>query len=199
MVCFLDRDFEDEAVRLIAVKNAFAALSKQRLRLSLFFFLLARRLEDAMQVCFDRLRDFHLGYLIGRFMCDPTQYERMITRHVRNNRRIPICLRAMMSKIVHPDREHLDLVREEADFSLDRAGLCLPLAIVYLRGTGHHGLPRDLLCSCIEQLCTSGCYDVAARLGSASDDGEATAQDHRLSILRSLATLLASRWNGAKP
>lgn len=196
MVCFLDKDFEDESVRLVAVKNAFAALSKQRLRLSLFFFLLARRLEDALQVCFERLHDFHLGYLIGRFMCDTPQYECMIARYVRDNKRIPICLRAMMKKPIQLDKEYLELVREESDFTLDKAGLCLPLAIVNLRGAGTPKLSEDLLCACIEQLCISGCYDLAAKL--ASSDGERdkdeTVQGQHLLMLKSLTATWASRW-----
>lgn len=196
MVCFLDKNFEDESIRLIAVKNAFAALSKQRLKLSLFFFLLARRLEDALQVCFERLHDFHLGYLIGRFMCDATQYEYMIARYVRGNKRIPICLRAMMKKPMYRDKEYLDLVREETDFAMDKAGLCLPLAIVSLRGAGTRKLPGDLLCACVEQLCLSGCYDLAAKLAFSDggwDDNETT-QGHHLLMLRNLTTTWASRW-----
>ena len=111
MVSFLASDFEDEHVRSIAAKNAFAALAKQRNRLAIIFFILANRLEDALQVCFERLQDYHLGFLIARFLCNEADYNKMLTRHIRGNRRIPICIRGLMKKLADPEADILELIR----------------------------------------------------------------------------------------
>lgn len=111
MTSFLASDFEDEHVRSIAAKNAFAALAKQRNRLAIIFFILANRLDDALQVCFERLQDYHLGFLIARFLCDEANYNKMLTRHIRGNLRIPICIRGLMKKLANPETDILELIR----------------------------------------------------------------------------------------
>jgi hypothetical protein len=122
MVAFLSSDFNDERIKSVAAKNAFAALSKQRVHLAIIFFILAGRLEDALQVCFERLEDYHLGFLISRFVggtplfcysssVDSSCYQTMLDRHVSKNQRIPICIRALMRKFAAPDQDLVSLLR----------------------------------------------------------------------------------------
>ncbi|PJF16975.1 hypothetical protein PSACC_03218 [Paramicrosporidium saccamoebae] len=122
MVSFLSSDFSNERIRSVAAKNAFAALSKQRVRLAIIFFILAGRLEDALQVCFERLEDYHLGFLISRFVggtestcylpfVDESCYQTMLERHVSGNQRIPICIRALMRKVATPEQDLISLLR----------------------------------------------------------------------------------------
>merc|ERR1719426_48535 len=48
---FLKRDFNQEANRVAALKNAYALLGQHRYELAAAFFLLARKSEDAVEVC----------------------------------------------------------------------------------------------------------------------------------------------------
>ncbi len=109
MIEFLSRDFSDDGIRTIAAKNAFAALGKQRNSLAVIFFILANRLNDALQVCIERLKDVHLAHLIAKFLCDEAGYERLISSHVRKNERIPICIRTIMIKNARPAEDIMDI------------------------------------------------------------------------------------------
>lgn len=164
MLSFLDKDFSDEKVKSIAAKNAFAALSKQKIRLALFFFLLASRLDDAIQVCFDRLHDYHLGYLIIRFLHDSKGYRMAIEKYVSRNLSIPICLRSLMKKELTQDVPWLSLIVSEPDFEeiASKSGLCLPLAVASLKEKGT--MDSELIPQAIQQLCSSGCYQIASLL-----------------------------------
>lgn len=66
---FLKSDFSDAAVKTIAAKNAFVALGKQQYSMAIILFLLAGHLGDATQVCFVKMEDFHLGFLLCRLLC----------------------------------------------------------------------------------------------------------------------------------
>ncbi|KAI7828679.1 RAVE protein 1 C terminal-domain-containing protein [Gamsiella multidivaricata] len=66
MVTFLSNDFEQDRWRTAALKNAFALLGKQRFAYAAAFFLLANRLQDAVNVCVKNLNDFQLAIAICR-------------------------------------------------------------------------------------------------------------------------------------
>ncbi|KAI8350525.1 RAVE protein 1 C terminal-domain-containing protein [Mortierella sp. GBAus27b] len=66
MVTFLANDFEQERWKTAALKNAFVLLGKQRFAYAAAFFLLADKLQDAVNVCMKNLNDFQLAIAICR-------------------------------------------------------------------------------------------------------------------------------------
>ncbi|UNI19732.1 regulator of (H+)-ATPase in vacuolar membrane, variant 2 [Purpureocillium takamizusanense] len=62
----LANNFDEPKWRTAALKNAYALLSKRRFAYAAAFFLLADRLEDAVEVCLRQLRDMHLAVAIAR-------------------------------------------------------------------------------------------------------------------------------------
>ncbi|KAG0303627.1 regulator of (H+)-ATPase in vacuolar membrane [Dissophora globulifera] len=66
MVAFLSNDFDQDRWRTAALKNAFALLGKQRFEYAAAFFLLANKLQDAVNVCVKNLNDFQLAITLCR-------------------------------------------------------------------------------------------------------------------------------------
>ncbi|KAF9136164.1 regulator of (H+)-ATPase in vacuolar membrane [Mortierella sp. 14UC] len=66
MVTFLANDFDQDRWKTAALKNAFALLGKQRFAYAAAFFLLANKLQDAVNVCVKHLNDFQLAISICR-------------------------------------------------------------------------------------------------------------------------------------
>ncbi|KAF9963358.1 regulator of (H+)-ATPase in vacuolar membrane [Modicella reniformis] len=64
MIAFLANDFEQERWKTAALKNAFVLLGKQRFAYAAAFFLLADKLQDAVNVCIKNLNDFQLAISI---------------------------------------------------------------------------------------------------------------------------------------
>ncbi|KAJ0125021.1 hypothetical protein J7T55_006365 [Diaporthe amygdali] len=62
----LANNFEDPRWKTSALKNAYALLSKRRFEYSAAFFLLADRLQDAVNVCLNQLKDLQLAIAITR-------------------------------------------------------------------------------------------------------------------------------------
>ncbi|KAG5985113.1 hypothetical protein E4U55_001362 [Claviceps digitariae] len=62
----LANDFDEPRWQRIALKNAYALLSKRRFRYAAAFFLLADHLEDAVEVCLRQLNDLQLAIAISR-------------------------------------------------------------------------------------------------------------------------------------
>ncbi|KAG6001213.1 hypothetical protein E4U21_004612 [Claviceps maximensis] len=62
----LANDFDDPRWQRVALKNAYALLSKRRFRYAAAFFLLADHLEDAVEVCLRQLNDLQLAIAISR-------------------------------------------------------------------------------------------------------------------------------------
>lgn len=62
----LANNFEDPKWKTSALKNAYALLSKRRFEYSAAFFLLADRLQDAVNVCLNQLKDLQLAIAITR-------------------------------------------------------------------------------------------------------------------------------------
>ena len=63
---FFKKDFTQEKVRTIAYKNAIALVAKQKFYVAISFMLLAEKLDIAMQVALDRLKDPVLALLMCR-------------------------------------------------------------------------------------------------------------------------------------
>ena len=63
---FFQRNFMEERWRKAALKNAFALMGKQRFEHAVAFFLLAGSVEDAAEICIEKLNDFQLALLIVR-------------------------------------------------------------------------------------------------------------------------------------
>ncbi|KAG0330063.1 regulator of (H+)-ATPase in vacuolar membrane [Dissophora globulifera] len=66
MVAFLSNDFDQDRWKTAALKNAFALLGKQRFEYAAAFFLLANKLQDAVNVCVKNLNDFQLAITLCR-------------------------------------------------------------------------------------------------------------------------------------
>lgn len=73
---FLLRDFEnDESARSSACKNAFSLLAKHQTLGALAFFVLAWRIDDALNLLVINLRDIHLAVLLVRLAAQSPQHE----------------------------------------------------------------------------------------------------------------------------
>ncbi|XP_052634791.1 dmX-like protein 1 isoform X3 [Harpia harpyja] len=66
MTQFFGNNFTEDRWRKAALKNAFSLLGKQRFEHSAAFFLLAGHLEDAVEVCLEKLNDIQLALVISR-------------------------------------------------------------------------------------------------------------------------------------
>ena len=63
---FFQRNFVEDRWRRAALKNAFALMGKQRFLHAVAFFLLAGAVQDAAEICIEKLKDFQLALLIVR-------------------------------------------------------------------------------------------------------------------------------------
>ena len=61
---------------MVAVKNAYALLAKQRFGMAAAFFVLGGRVTDAARICTNDLKDPQLGLLIARLA--PPSYDRTV-------------------------------------------------------------------------------------------------------------------------
>ena len=66
MTQFFSNNFSEDRWRKAALKNAFALLGKQRFDHAVAFFLLAGSLNDALEVCLNKLDDLQLAMIITR-------------------------------------------------------------------------------------------------------------------------------------
>lgn len=66
MTQFFANNFSEDRWRKAALKNAFVLLGKQRFEHAVAFFLLANSLDDAIEVCINKLDDFQLALIIAR-------------------------------------------------------------------------------------------------------------------------------------
>jgi len=66
MTTFFGNNFAEDRWRKAALKNAFVLLGKQRFEHAVAFFLLANSLNDAIEVCMNKLEDFQLALIIAR-------------------------------------------------------------------------------------------------------------------------------------
>ncbi|KAI0142584.1 regulator of V-ATPase in vacuolar membrane protein [Hypoxylon sp. NC0597] len=62
----LANNFEDPRWKTVALKNAYALLSKRRFEYAAAFFLLADHLQDAVSVCLNQVKDLQLAIAITR-------------------------------------------------------------------------------------------------------------------------------------
>lgn len=66
MTQFFSNNFSEDRWRKAALKNAFVLLGKQRFEHAVAFFLLANSLNDAIEVCINKLDDLQLALIIAR-------------------------------------------------------------------------------------------------------------------------------------
>ena len=62
----LSHDFNQEKAKSTALKNAYALLSRRRFEYAAAFFLLAGKLQDAINVCVNQLHDLQLAVAVAR-------------------------------------------------------------------------------------------------------------------------------------
>nr|XP_039251703.1 dmX-like protein 1 isoform X3 [Styela clava] len=66
MTHFFSQDFSEERWHRAALKNAFALMGKQRFQEAAAFFLLANSVQDAVEVCIEKMGDLQLASIIVR-------------------------------------------------------------------------------------------------------------------------------------
>lgn len=85
MTAFFGNNFAEDRWRKAALKNAFVLLGKQRFEHAVAFFLLANSLNDAIEVCMNKLEDFQLALIIARLYEGDTEgcyYHRLLNEHI---------------------------------------------------------------------------------------------------------------------
>lgn len=88
MTAFFSNNFSEDRWRKAALKNAFVLLGKQRFEHAVAFFLLANSLNDAIEVCINKLEDFQLALVIARLFEDDIEisckstYRNLLSEHV---------------------------------------------------------------------------------------------------------------------
>nr|XP_036228711.1 dmX-like protein 2 isoform X2 [Bactrocera oleae] len=88
MTAFFSNNFSEDRWRKAALKNAFVLLGKQRFEHAVAFFLLANSLNDAIEVCINKLEDFQLALVIARLFEDDIEiscnstYRSLLSEHV---------------------------------------------------------------------------------------------------------------------
>lgn len=87
MTSFFANNFTEDRWRKAALKNAFALLGKQRFDHAVAFFLLAGSLNDAIEVCLNKLDDLQLAMVITRLYegehdSTPPSYKRLIYEEI---------------------------------------------------------------------------------------------------------------------
>lgn len=88
MTAFFSNNFSEDRWRKAALKNAFVLLGKQRFEHAVAFFLLANSLNDAIEVCINKLEDFQLALVIARLFEDDIEisckstYRNLLSEHI---------------------------------------------------------------------------------------------------------------------
>lgn len=87
MTSFFSNDFSEDRWRKAALKNAFALLGIQRFEHAVAFFLLANSLNDALEVCLNKLHDLQLALIITRLYegthdATPPTYKKLLYEEI---------------------------------------------------------------------------------------------------------------------
>jgi len=85
MTTFFGNNFAEDRWRKAALKNAFVLLGKQRFEHAVAFFLLANSLNDAIEVCMNKLEDFQLALIIARLYegdAEGSYYHHLLHEHI---------------------------------------------------------------------------------------------------------------------
>lgn len=85
MTAFFGNNFAEDRWRKAALKNAFVLLGKQRFEHAVAFFLLANSLNDAIEVCMNKLEDFQLALIIARLYegdAEGCYYHKLLHEHI---------------------------------------------------------------------------------------------------------------------
>ncbi|XP_052856631.1 dmX-like protein 2 [Drosophila gunungcola] len=85
MTAFFGNNFAEDRWRKAALKNAFVLLGKQRFEHAVAFFLLANSLNDAIEVCMNKLEDFQLALIIARLYegdAEGCYYHHLLHEHI---------------------------------------------------------------------------------------------------------------------
>lgn len=78
IVKFLQRDFNDPKNRNAAANNAYALVDKKRYLHALAFFIYGQKIDEAISVCLNKLKDFNLAFLICTLMEDNTNKSKLL-------------------------------------------------------------------------------------------------------------------------
>lgn len=83
MTAFFSNNFAEDRWRKAALKNAYALLGKQRFDHAAAFFLLAGNLQDAVEICLNRLQDLQLAIIIVRlYKGDGEEFRKLLYREI---------------------------------------------------------------------------------------------------------------------
>lgn len=190
---FLHQDFSDESHRLVAAKNAYASLGKQRNRLAIMFFLMAGRVKDAVLVALDTVKDLSLAMVIARL----SGHEQDLMDLARERTVFPVCHLAIMSSSLG---ETTDVIGSALE--LARAGpwndsiAILPIMTAIRRPIRHHLTTEEAERS-MRVLLKQGAFDAADKLIQLSHLDGISVKCH-LSLLRLASTMIEQRWKYIK-
>lgn len=67
---FLQRDFNEPKNKTAAVKNAYVLIDKKRYLHALAFFIYGGKIDEAVSLCLNKLKDLNLAFLICAVMDD---------------------------------------------------------------------------------------------------------------------------------
>ena len=80
---FFQHNFSEDRWRRAALKNAFALMGKQRFEHAVAFFLLAGSVQDAAEICIEKLKDFQLALMIIRLRENgELTYHQLLKNHI---------------------------------------------------------------------------------------------------------------------
>lgn len=111
MAQFFSNNFGEDRWRKAALKNAFVLLGKQRFEHAVAFFLLANSLNDAVEVCINKLEDFQLALFIVRLYesdidtstnAERSSYKKLLCEYILGSRNESYTNNVCLTK-AHPD------------------------------------------------------------------------------------------------
>lgn len=188
---FLHHDFSLESHRLIASKNAYASLSKQKFHLAIMFFLLAEQHRDALVVALDSLKDPSLAMLIARLSSN----ERVLLALVEDlHGALDACSKAILRALIGETDDVvgtcLELIRAcewNTTFAI------LPV-LVSIKLPIRHSLTPEESEHSMQVLLRQGAFETASTIISLPAlDRTASVKCH-LSLLRLAAAMASQRW-----
>lgn len=75
---FLQRDFTDPKNQNAAVKNAYVLIDKKRYMHALAFFIYGQKIDEAISLCLNKLKDLNLAFLICSLVDDQANRNKIL-------------------------------------------------------------------------------------------------------------------------
>jgi hypothetical protein len=191
---FLHHDFSQESYRLIAAKNAYASLSKQRNKLSILFFLLSDRVKDSLLVALDTVQDVSLAMTIARL----TGSEQILMDLATERGNFTICCRAIMASILGETTDVIGFALQLARSRPWNESIAVLPVMASIRRPLKHHLTTEEAERSMQVLLKQGAFDAANELIQSPYLDRVSGVNCHLSLLRLASTMIAQRWKHMK-